>query len=63
MEFDKSCYNESNENAITIKKHISLVNRYEGTIITMIIPDEWLEKSDEDKVIDYFDLKQLEEYR
>ncbi|MEE1257033.1 MAG: hypothetical protein UHN47_11025 [Lachnospiraceae bacterium] len=63
LEFDKSCYNESNENAITIKKHISLVNRYEGTIITMIIPDEWLEKSDEDKVIDYFDLKQLEEYR
>lgn len=63
LEFDKSCYLDSDENAIRIKNHIHLVNRYEGTIITMKIPDEQLDNCDEDRVIDYFDLKQLEEYR
>lgn len=63
LEFDKSCYQDMDENIITIKKYSQLANRYEGTIITMIVPDEQLDKNNEDRVIEYFDLKELEEYR
>lgn len=61
VECDKMCYNEENENFITVSKRKNLSQHFEGTTITLYIPDYKGNPKDEKRVLEEICLKWLSE--
>lgn len=61
VECDKLCYNEKNENLIRVKKTKILSQRFEGTTITLYIPDHNGRPIEEKRVVEEICLKLLSE--
>ncbi|GFI30023.1 hypothetical protein IMSAGC013_01410 [Lachnospiraceae bacterium] len=59
VECDKMCYNEENENLIRVSKRKNLSQRFEGTTITLYIPDHKGNLMDEKKVLEEICLRCL----
>ena len=61
VECGRMCYNEENENVIRVEKRKVLPHRFEGTVITLYVPDSKSSRIDEKRIAGEICLRWLSE--